>query len=121
MVPVGRPEYGAYVQGDAGRSTGHPAAPRLAGLAVMAPIVVGSAAAILAGAWDYLPFLVSPWFLAGLVVSGAMGLWFVRRGTLTRRDLIVAFVLGLVGFALGWLAVLLAIVLIVLVIGPLVS
>jgi hypothetical protein len=74
-------------------------------LLVALPVVVGGALAVVAGAWDYLPWLTSPLLWLGALGSGATGLWLVRSGRATGRDIVVGFVLGLVVFGLGLLAV----------------
>ena len=69
------------------------------------PVVMGGAAAIAFGAWDYLPWLMSPALWLGLLGSALVGVWLVRTGQARPREVIEGTLLGLVVFALGLVAV----------------
>ncbi len=88
------------------RARRHPVANLLLGL----PIVAGGSIAIVAGAWDYLPWLTSPWLWLGGATSGAIGAWLVRSRQLRARDAIEGIALGTVVFTIGWVALLAAVV-----------
>ena len=69
------------------------------------PIVIGGSAAIALGAWDYLPWLMSPALWFGVLVSALCGVWLVRTGRARPREALEGIVIGLIAFGLGLLAV----------------
>jgi hypothetical protein len=79
-------------------------------LLVALPVVIGGALAVVAGAWDYVPWLTSPLLWLGAAGSAATGLVLVRSGRATARDAVEGLALGPVVFGLGLLAVFVGIV-----------
>jgi hypothetical protein len=70
-----------------------------------APIVIGGAAAIGLGAWDYVSWLTSPALWLGIVTSALVGGWLVRTERARPLDVVEGLVIGLVLFGLGLIAV----------------
>jgi hypothetical protein len=70
-----------------------------------APIVIGGAASIGLGAWDYVPWLTSPALWLGIVTSALVGGWLVRTERARPLDVVEGLVMGLVLFGLGLIAV----------------
>jgi hypothetical protein len=70
-----------------------------------APIVIGGAAAIGLGAWDYVPWLTSPALWLGIVTSALVGGWLMRTERARPLDVVEGLVIGLVLFGLGLIAV----------------
>ena len=88
------------------RTRGHSTRSILLGL----PIVIGGAAAIALGAWDYIPWLTSPAVWVGILVSTLLGSWLVRTGMARPRDVIEGIFLGLLVFGIVLISTLAGIV-----------
>lgn len=73
------------------------------------PVFAGGWLAVLLGAQDYLPWLTSPAVAVGLGVALITGVLLIRRGAVRARQVALGVVLGVVGFGLSLLLVLLAI------------
>jgi len=70
------------------------------------PIVAGGSIAIMMGAWDYIPWLTSPWLWLGVVISSASAVVLVRSGRVRPGEAMEGIILGMVVFAIGWVALL---------------
>lgn len=69
------------------------------------PTVVGGAAAVALGAWDYVPWATSPVLWLGVLSTLLTGAWLVRTHRARARDVIGAAVLGIAVFGLAIIAV----------------
>ncbi len=92
--------------------------PRSTIVAIAVPLILGASAAIYFGAYDYGPWLASPWLWLGVIGSVALGAAAVRAGRASPRGVVVALVGGLIAFAVGYVVVLLLVVFVVLVWQP---
>lgn len=73
------------------------------------PVFAGGWLAVLFGAWDYVPWLTSPFVIAGLAVTVVAGLLLVQRDAIRPRQIVAAMAVGGVGFGFSLLLVFLAI------------
>ncbi len=69
------------------------------------PAIVGGIAAIVLGAYDYVPWLMSPALWLGVAGSAAVSAWLVRSGRATLGQVARALVLSGFAFAIGVLGV----------------
>lgn len=83
------------------------------------PVLAGGSAAIAAGAWDYLPWLTSPWLWLGIATSVASGAWLIQTHRAQPTEVAEGIVLGAIVFGLAWVALLATIVFVATVWRPL--
>ncbi len=75
------------------------------------PVAIGGIVAIVAGAWDYIPWLTSPALWLGVLVTVALSIGLIRIRAATPSEVIEGVVVGVVLCGVGVLATYVAVVL----------